>query len=203
MAFFSVWDWQDGDWRVYRHDGGGGMFDPIVEPAGTDKKLGVMLEDVLSPLPAGARFVGRSQLCLGRAAIDAKARRQALAKLPEGIGSVEGTGGLGAFEMSPTAKTVVTVGLAFAGGLAIAWGLSQWAGGSQAVATANRRRRNPGWVVEASRADQAWPRRRRFSSRKTAERHADRMAALGFEVVLDALIANRGRRRNTADSKRS
>lgn len=192
MAFFSVWDWQDGDWRVYRHDQGGGMFDPLVEPVGGDKKLGVVLEDVLTLLPAGSRFVGRSQLCLGRAAIDAKARKQALAKLPEGIGSIEGTGGLGAFEMSPTAKTVVTVGLAFAGGLAIAWGLSKWAGPSS-PATTNRRRRNGGWVVTAHRADQAWPRRKRFSSRRSAERHAARMAAFGFEVALDALVANRGR----------
>lgn len=137
MAFFSVWDWQDGDWRVYRHDNGGGMFDPMITPSSTDKKLGVVLEDVLVEVPRGARFVGRSQLCLGRAAVDEKARKQALAKLPEGLGNA----GTGAVELGPTVKTVAVAGLAFAGGLFIAWGLAQMSK-KPAPATSNRCRRH-------------------------------------------------------------
>lgn len=103
MALYSVPDWRHGKYRVYRSPELEGLFDPEVPKLPvTEKNLGFCIEDSLVSLPGGCQFIGLSDRALGRVCNDAESRRQATAKLPEGIGSVEGgTGGMGIIPFVP------------------------------------------------------------------------------------------------------
>lgn len=138
MALYSVWDWRLGLYRHYRSLEAEGLFDPdVARLPSSSKNLGFCIEDALVELPRGCQFVGTSDKALGRLANDATSRSQAQARLPAGIGGVEGAGGTGIIPFVPflglgsvipnwdRVKPVVTIVLAFAAGALILKGLSK------------------------------------------------------------------------------
>lgn len=93
---YSVFDWALEKWRVFRAPAkDDGLFDPTIAPRKTDLRFGLAPEAVSVSLPAGAAYVGVSTLPRGRVAVDTRARAQARATLPVGLGaSPEGVGEL-------------------------------------------------------------------------------------------------------------
>lgn len=97
---YSVFDWRLAKYRVFSAPAkDDGLFDPHVVPLKTDKRFGVSPDKVAVSVPLGAHYEGTSDRAHGRIAVDATARAQAAAKLPEGLGSVGvNIGGVGTIE---------------------------------------------------------------------------------------------------------
>jgi hypothetical protein len=92
MSVFSVWDWEKGQFRVYRAGQDSGMYDPPAITVNGDKRVGATVEAGLVSLPYGAQFTQWSDRALGRVATDARSRSQSRAALPAGVGSLSGMG---------------------------------------------------------------------------------------------------------------
>jgi hypothetical protein len=88
----------------------------------------------------GCQFLGTGERALGRLACDGTSRRQASARLPEGIGGVGGVGGLGLIPFVPflglgdvtggggwlaRLRPLVPIALAFAAGVLILKGMKK------------------------------------------------------------------------------
>lgn len=94
---YSVFDWALEKWRVFRAPArDDGLFDPVIPPRKCDQRFGLAPEAACVGVPPGAQYVGVSATPRGRVAVDAKARSQARATLPSGLGSIGiSIGGLG------------------------------------------------------------------------------------------------------------
>lgn len=115
MSLYSILDWKLGKYRVYRSQEQEGLFDPEVPRLPhSSKNLGFPIEAALVSLPVGCQFLGLSDKALGRLATDSESRRQATARLPEGVGNLGGVDGLGGLKL-PAALAALSVPLGIPG----------------------------------------------------------------------------------------